>query len=110
MRCSSVNSSEKPAQSWAGFFILSKRFDLSLKVTLKAVNRARDMTFNACMAQEYRIVLQIMKGNDIYEGTRALIIEKDGQPEWQPTSLEDVSTSLVDRHFQSLGEMELCEV
>jgi hypothetical protein len=62
------------------------------------------------MAQEYRIVLQIMKGNDIYEGTRALIIEKDGQPEWQPTSLEYVSTSLVDRHFQSLGEMELCEV
>ena len=62
------------------------------------------------MAQEYRIALQIMKGNDIYEGTRALIIEKDGQPEWQPTSLEYVSTSLVDRHFQSLGEMELCEV
>jgi enoyl-CoA hydratase len=55
-------------------------------------------------------VLQIMKGNDIYEGTRALIIEKDGQPEWQPTSLEYVSTSLVDRHFRSLGEMELCEV
>ena len=28
---------------------------------------------------------------------------------WQPTSLEFVSTSLVDRHFQSLGEMELGE-
>ena len=89
---------------------LRQKSPTSLKVTLKAINRARDLTFNSCMAQEYRIVLQIMKGNDIYEGTRALIIEKDGQPEWQPTSLEYVSTSLVDRHFQSLGEMELCEV
>ena len=89
---------------------LRQKSPTSLKVTLKAINRARDLTFNACMAQEYRMVLQIMKGDDFYEGTRALIIEKDGQPDWQPTSLEHVSTDVVDRHFQSLGKMELGEI
>ena len=62
------------------------------------------------MGSEMCIRDRIMKGDDFYEGTRALIIEKDGQPDWQPTSLEDVSNGLVDRHFQSLGKMELGEV
>ena len=59
------------------------------------------------MAQEYRIALQMMKGKDIYEGIRALIIEKDGQPNWHPSSLDLVTNEFVDSHFQSLEEMEL---
>ena len=86
---------------------LRQKSPSSLKVTLKAINSARELTFNECMAQEYRIALKMMKGNDIYEGIRALIIEKDGQPDWQPNSLESISKCFVDSHFQSLGEMEL---
>ena len=86
---------------------LRQKSSASLKVTLKAINSARELSFNECMAQEYRIALQMMKGNDVYEGIRALIIEKDGQPNWHPSSLELVTNEFVDSHFQSLGEMEL---
>ena len=87
--------------------ILKHKSPTSLKVTLKAINMARGLTFDECMAQEYRIVLQIMKGRDFYEGTRALIIEKDGQPDWQPAQLEDITDENVEAHFQLLGELEL---
>jgi len=86
---------------------LNQKSPTSLKVTLQAMNSARALNFNACMAQEYRIVLQIMKGGDIYEGIRALLVDKDGQPRWQPNSLEQVTHQSIDAHFQHLGELEL---
>ena len=86
---------------------LKQKSPTSLKVTLKAINTARELTFNDSMAQEYRIVLQVMKGRDIYEGTRALIVEKDGQPNWQPALLELVTDDIVDAHFRLLGDLEL---
>jgi enoyl-CoA hydratase len=48
-----------------------------------------------------------MKGGDIYEGIRALLVDKDGQPRWQPNSLEQVTHQSIDAHFQHLGELEL---
>ena len=87
--------------------ILKQKSPTSLKVTLKAINLARGLTFDECMAQEYRIVLQIMKGRDFYEGTRALIIEKDGQPNWKPAQLGYITDEIVEAHFQHSGELEL---
>lgn len=100
---------EGPDTEWSKQTLttLNQKSPTSLKVTLRAINLARELNFDECMSQEYRIVLQIMKGNDIYEGTRALIIDKDGYPKWQPASLAQISDDFVDAHFKFLDELEL---
>jgi hypothetical protein len=38
---------------------------------------------------------------------RATLIDKDGQPRWNPPSLENVSAAAVEAYFAPLGETEL---
>jgi len=86
---------------------LNQKSPTALMVTLRAIQSARELSFNDSMAQEYRMVLQTMKGDDIYEGIRALLIDKDGQPQWRPETLDQVTDDRVDAHFQQLGDEEL---
>jgi enoyl-CoA hydratase len=40
-----------------------------------------------------------MQASDFYEGVRALLIDKDKTPHWQPGSLEMVTEEQVDGYF-----------
>ena len=44
------------------------------------------------MRAEFRIVSRIVYEGDFYEGVRALIIDKDNHPRWQPATLAEVTT------------------
>jgi enoyl-CoA hydratase len=51
------------------------------------------------MRMEFRIVSRIVRGHDLYEGIRAVIVDKDQTPRWQPATLEAVDAREVERHF-----------
>lgn len=76
---------------------------LSLKIALAQVRRGKNWDFATCMEAEFRIVSHIIRGHDFYEGVRAVIIDKDNKPRWQPVSLGEVTDAEVDRHFADLG-------
>jgi enoyl-CoA hydratase len=76
----------------------------SLKVTLAQLRRGRSLDFNECMRGEFRIVSRLLRGHDLHEGIRSVIIDKDQAPRWQPSSLEAVSETEVERHFAPLAE------
>jgi len=80
---------------------------LSLKLALAQVRRGKAWDFETCMQMEFRIVSRIIHGHDFYEGVRAVIIDKDNKPRWQPATLPDVSQADVERHFAPLGADEL---
>ena len=46
-----------------------------------------------------RIVSRVVRGHDLYEGIRAVIVDKDQAPRWQPATLEAVDERQVERHF-----------
>jgi enoyl-CoA hydratase len=78
----------------------------SLAIALEQVRRGRAITFEQAMAMEFRIVSRIIEEHDFYEGVRATLIDKDGQPKWRPASLDSVTPEAVERYFADLGPRE----
>jgi enoyl-CoA hydratase len=48
-----------------------------------------------------------MAGHDFFEGVRALIVDKDKTPHWQPSKLSDVDEGMVGSYFAPLKGDEL---
>jgi enoyl-CoA hydratase len=79
----------------------------SMNLAFEQVRRGASLDFEEAMKVEFRIVSRIGDGHDFYEGVRAVIIDKDNQPRWQPASLETLDPAVVERHFAGLGDHEL---
>ncbi|MEN9926856.1 MAG: hypothetical protein RL268_2982, partial [Pseudomonadota bacterium] len=58
--------------------------------------------FAANMAMEYRIGSRVLTLPDFAEGVRAVIVDKDNSPQWNPASPEGVTDELLDSIFASL--------
>ena len=94
---------------WAGKTAATMRAKspLSLKIALAQVRRGGQWDFETCMRAEFRIVSRIIEGRDFYEGVRAVIVDKDNQPRWNPATLGEISAAEVERHFSALDQDEL---
>jgi enoyl-CoA hydratase len=80
----------------------------SLKIALAQVRRGRSLDFDACMRTEFRIVSRVVRGHDMYEGIRAVIVDKDQSPRWRPATLDAVRDDDIERHFAPLpSDLEL---
>lgn len=86
------------------FDILQKKSPTSLKVTLAALLKGEQMSFDACMQQEYCLVTHFLHGHDFFEGIRAVIIDKDQKPAWNPARLADISDAMVSRYFEPMNQ------
>ncbi|MEQ1550906.1 enoyl-CoA hydratase/isomerase family protein [Sphingorhabdus sp.] len=58
------------------------------------------------MAMEYRIGSRVLVRPDFAEGVRAVIVDKDNDPNWNPATAEGVSDELLDAIFASLPTQE----
>lgn len=54
------------------------------------------------MAMEYRIASRVLTRPDFAEGVRAVIVDKDNAPKWNPAQPEDVTDALLDTIFAAL--------
>jgi len=80
---------------------------LSCAIAFRQIREGKTLSFDDCMKLEFRLTNRFMKGHDFYEGVRAVIIDKDQAPVWQPASLEEVTGAEIDAYFASLGADEL---
>jgi enoyl-CoA hydratase len=96
------------ALAFASAALIRTKSPTSLKIALAQMRRGPRLDFADCMCSEFRIVSRIVRGHDFYEGVRAVIIDKDQTPRWQPPRLEAVADSEVERHFAPLAnELDL---
>ncbi|XP_010521551.1 PREDICTED: probable 3-hydroxyisobutyryl-CoA hydrolase 3 isoform X2 [Tarenaya hassleriana] len=94
---------------WVSRTILSmkKASPISLKITLRSIREGRALGIGQCLIREFRITSQVIKGDiskDLIEGCRAILIEKDNNPKWEPSRLEDVTERMVEKYFQRLED------
>ena len=60
-----------------------------------------DLSFDDIIEQDLKLMSAFLKGGDVFEGIRALIVDKDNQPRWNPDSLVGVSEDKVKSYFYS---------
>jgi enoyl-CoA hydratase len=72
------------------------------------LRRARRLSsLEEVLDQEYRVSLRFIEGQEIIEGIRAQVIDKDRNPRWSPATLAEVTPADVNQYFKSLGPREL---
>lgn len=82
--------------------ILNSKSPTALKVTLEQLKQVKGLSMPETMKIEYRIVNRFMQNKDFFEGVRSLLIDKDGKPNWHPSSLSDVDEQEVNEYFEPL--------
>ncbi len=75
----------------------------TLKVAFRQLH-ADAPDFAANMAMEYRIGARVVRRHDFIEGVRAVIVDKDNAPRWDPPTLEGVTDAMLDDIFAPLAD------
>ncbi|OWR45248.1 3-hydroxyisobutyryl-coenzyme A hydrolase [Danaus plexippus plexippus] len=84
----------------------------SLKLTMLALQRGAQLELPQCLRMEYRLACRSVENHDFPEGTlflfnncvRALLIDKDNKPQWNPKTLSEVSDDYIESFFKKLPE------
>ena len=80
---------------------MRKRSPLLLKVTLELLNRGASLDLADCLRMERGLVRRNFEHGEVLEGIRALVIDKDNAPAWNPPTLDGVTAAMVERFFES---------
>lgn len=80
---------------------MKKRSPLMMCVTLSQLQRAASMDIAECLRMERTMVRRCFEHGEVIEGVRALAIDKDHTPRWNPASIDEVSAAMVERFFES---------
>lgn len=86
---------------------IKKASPTSLKISLRSIREGRLQGVGKCLVREFRMVCHVMKGDmskDFIEGCRAILLDKDRNPKWQPSKLEEVSDEMVDHYFSKVDD------
>ena len=90
---------------------LDRRSPLALKLTLAAIRNARTLpSLEAALNVEYRLTVRLLEHGEFLEGVRALLVDKDKAPKWNPPRLADVTDEMVAQFLSPLPPDEALEL
>jgi enoyl-CoA hydratase/carnithine racemase len=101
-----VANLKKMGGEWADkqLAALMKLSPISMAITLEQLKRCANRSFEDAMTIEYRMSQRCMqKGHDFFEGVRALLIDKDQKPKFNPPTIEGVTPAMVEEHFRPVS-------
>lgn len=75
----------------------------TVKVALRQLAEGGRFTdFADNMRNEYKLACNVVRRPDFVEGVRAVIVDKDNAPKWNPATPEDVTDDLIEELFAPL--------
>lgn len=72
---------------------------LALSVVFEQIKRGASMNERQVFEMEYKISQGFMNHTEFFEGVRALLVDKDKNPQWKHASVNDVSPDEVNFFF-----------
>ena len=96
---------EKDGSDWARETLeaIHQRSPTSVMVVAEQMRRATGQTFDDIMGGDFILAQKFLQGVDMYEGIRAVIIEKDNAPRWTPADYDSLSEKAVKDYFRPTG-------
>jgi enoyl-CoA hydratase/carnithine racemase len=93
--------SETRYAAWADETVklMRSRSPTLLSVTLRQLQRGANMSLADCFRMELGMAAHSFEQGDFLEGVRAVLMDKDNKPHWQPGRIEDVTESMIDAWF-----------
>ncbi|HEY8592780.1 MAG TPA: enoyl-CoA hydratase/isomerase family protein [Sphingomicrobium sp.] len=86
---------------------LRSKSPLSCKVSLRLLAEGgKRESFEHEMRAEYALASRVVRTHDFREGVRALLIDKSGDPQWDPATPEAVTDEMLDILFAPLPSSE----
>lgn len=82
------------------------RSPLMMCVTRELLQRGAGLGVADCLRMERALVRRNFEHGEVLEGVRALVIDKDHAPRWNPPALEDVTPEMVARFFAPVWPAE----
>jgi enoyl-CoA hydratase/carnithine racemase len=79
---------------------MRQRSPLMMCVTREMLVRGADMGVADCLRMERSVVRRNFEHGEVLEGVRALVIDKDNAPKWNPPSLDAVTPGMIARYFE----------
>ncbi|XP_068634216.1 3-hydroxyisobutyryl-CoA hydrolase-like protein 5 [Aristolochia californica] len=100
---------KEEGNGWITTFLkgLKRSSPTGLKITLRSVREGKGKTLSECLKKEFRLTMNILRSiisGDVYEGIRAVTIEKDNAPKWELPELDEVTNEKLDLVFQPFEE------
>ena len=102
-----IASLESDDSDWAAkeLATLRTKSPQTCKVALRQLADSVQLNdFADNMAMEYRIASRVLTRPDFAEGVRAVIVDKDNAPKWDPATPEGVSDELIESIFAPLPQ------
>jgi enoyl-CoA hydratase/carnithine racemase len=84
--------------------LLESRSPLAMGVTLEMLRRGRHLSLEDCFALELHLDRQWFERGDLIEGVRALLIDKDKKPRWNPPTLQALDAEHVASFFSDFDQ------
>ena len=82
---------------------LRRKSPTACKVSIRLLEKSAGLRdFAGEMEMEYALVSRVSAHPDFAEGVRALLVDKDNEPKWQPDSPEAVTEAMVEAMFAPL--------
>jgi enoyl-CoA hydratase len=78
----------------------------SQKIALRQLREGRFLSLEEALRIEFRLAVRCLEGHDFAEGVRAVLVDKDHAPRWQPAAAASVTQAAVDAHFAPLSGIE----
>jgi 3-hydroxyisobutyryl-CoA hydrolase len=88
---------------------LHQRSPTSVYVTLRQMQLGKNWSITETFQREHLMASKFMRHQDFNEGVHALLIRKDGKPQWNPPSLEEIGpdSTIADPFFEVEGARRL---
>ena len=74
----------------------------SLWITAELVRRGAQLTLEQCLDLELVLGAEVTRNADFIEGVRAVLVDKDRNPSWNPPSIDDIDPEAIEALFAEI--------
>ncbi|MDO8439403.1 MAG: enoyl-CoA hydratase/isomerase family protein [Telluria sp.] len=78
---------------------MRQRSPLMMCVTRELLRRGAGLDVADCLRMERTMVRHNFEHGEVLEGVRALVIDKDNAPKWNPPGVDEVTAEMIERFF-----------